>query len=324
MGGDKMYNEERKRKYIDEVGQQSYPQYTEQVETIFKKISVIEEERKKDYCDFNMEEAIDAVSTISTRKKTTLEWTLHNLRDYGNWCIANMYCDSNPIDGVTYKDIELDVAVKQETVPNIEYFRKIVEMSFDEINEDVSMNTIYKLFAFLLYLGLTEEEVLNITIEEASNLDGDKLHYNGRKIYIPFFVKEYIDRISKAKQIVWQKGAGDPTYRDLLESDKLIRSIYTMDSRLQNMKNALVKFNKNYMDRTGNVIKLSIVRIYESGVYYRLLEHEILGGKITAETVQRYFNIDKKDYGEERHYRVRLNNIMMDYLTWKKVWKYTD
>jgi hypothetical protein len=182
------------------------------------------------------------------------------------------------------------------------------------------MNTIYKLYAFLLYSGLTDQEIVDITKEEMK-VYNNILNYNGRDIYIHPFVKSYVDRVLPVNDKVWIK-FGREMNIDLLPSGKLIGCVRALDNRIGNFKNILTKFNKTYQNETGKYIRLSATRIYESGVFYRLLQDELEKGEVNEEIIKDAFDVNVDSFNQAVSYKMRIYDIKKDYESWKKAWNY--
>ena len=83
----------------------------------------------------------------------------------------------------------------------------------------------------------------------------------------------------------------------------------------------MVEVCHNYHE-TGKYIRLSSTRIYECGVFYRLLQIELDTGKIDKEIIKNSFNLIKGNYKNEVSFPVQLKNIVYDYTAWKKAWNY--
>lgn len=144
-----MYNKDQKNEYLNSVSNNG-EKYVVSIRSLFNNLESIEELEDKDFCHFDKEVAIDAIAQISGRKKTTKSWYLSILKDYLDWCIFNQITETNVLNGVRYSDIDASKSIRYETIPNIEYLKRVLEIGFPEINDkDVSMNTIYKLYAFL-------------------------------------------------------------------------------------------------------------------------------------------------------------------------------
>jgi hypothetical protein len=315
-----MYNKEHKNLYLNIIAE-SGERYVKSVRSLFNNVANIEKEAGIDFYQFDQDNAIASIATISGRKRSTIKWNLTTLKDYLDWCKNNALIDYNVLDGIGYKDIDNNVAIRQETIPNIEYLRRIVEIGLPEINEDVSMNTIYRLYAFLLYAGLTEEEIVTITKQEAVVGSDNILKYNNKEIVLPPFLKQYLDRVIATDEIVWIRGS-TTCYTKLVPSNYLIGAVRALDGRLDNFKNIVSKINKLYVKETGKHIRLSTSRIYESGVYYRLLQYELDTGKINETIILTAFNIKPDNYKSDYLFTNQVGNIKYDYTAWKKAWNY--
>jgi hypothetical protein len=308
----KMFNEEQKNKYLDAISDNG-DKYIVGVKSLFNNLAAIEKEADVDFCKFDKDMVINALAQISGRKKSTKSWNLTVLKDYLDWCIMNGFTDQNELVGVSYSDIDTSKSIRYETIPNIEYLRRIIEVGFPEINDnDVSMNTIYRLYALLLYSGMTEQAKVD---------DNSLLRYNGKEINIHPFAKKYLDRVIATDEIVWVR-FGKETYTKLLPSGKLIGCVRALENRLGNFKNMITKLNKLYQHETGKYIRLSTSRIYESGVYYRLLQKELDTGKIDEDIIKEGFDIREEKYSTQVIYASQMYNIKCDYQEWKKAWNY--
>ena len=316
-----MFNEEQKNKYLNSIGNDEDKNVLG-VKSLFNNLATIEKEADVDICKFDKEMVIDALAQISGRKKSTKSWNLTTLKDYLDWCMINMYTDQNELVGVSYTDIDTSKAIRCETIPNIEYLRRIIEIGFPEINDDdVSINTIARLFALLLYSGLTKDEIVDITKDETKVDENSILKYNNKEIYIHPFVNKYIEKVLPADSIILER-FGEEQYSKLLPSGKLIGCMRALDNRQRQFYNMIVKLNKLYQYNTGKYIRLTANRIYESGVYYRMLQSELDDGKVDENIIRVAFGVTEEKYTTPRIYSMQKHAVKTDYESWKKAWNY--
>lgn len=316
-----LYNEEQKNKYLKGISEDN-EKHVKSVLSLFNNIAGIEDDLGLDFSQLDKENTIEVLAQISGRKKATKSWNISVLKDYNNFCKYNMWTDDNALEGVSYTDIDSSKAIRVETIPNIEYLRRVLEVGLPEINNDVSMNTIYRLYAYLLYSGLTEQEIVSITKDEAKVGNGDTIRYNGKEIYIQPFLKKVLNHVRSTDEIVWIKGYGGVNYINLAPSNYLIGAVRALDNRLGNFKNIVSKVNKLYIKETGKYIRLSASRIYESGVFYRTLQSELDAGKIDEKIIIDAFDIREEKYTTQSIYQMQVYNAKKDYEAWKKAWHY--
>ena len=171
---------------------------------------------------------------------------------------------------------------------------------------------------YLLYSGINRTRNCKYYKNEAKIGDGDTIRYNGKEIYIQPFLKKILNQVISTDEIVWIKGYGGANYTNLAPSNYLIGAGRALDNRLGNFKNIVSKLNKLYIKETGKYIRLSANRIYESGVFYRLLQSELDTGKLDEEIIKDAFNIKEENYTTQAIYQIQVYNAKADYESWKK------
>ncbi|MBR0596952.1 hypothetical protein [Sinanaerobacter chloroacetimidivorans] len=318
-----MYREHQKNEYLNHILDNG-EKYISNMRSLFQSLQEIEESTGKDFCEFTQAEAKKALASISSRKKATNAWSITALRDYINWCILNSKTplNENVLDRVRISQVDNSMALKQETVPNIEYLIRILEEGLPEINEDLSMNTIYKAYSLLLFFGFSEQEIVSMTKQEAEKWLNGSLHYGNKIIPLHPVLKKYLDKILDYDEIVWIKGKGVVCYKKLIGGNQLIGAVYNLEGRISNFRNVLSKLNRSYAAETGKSIKLSVRRIFESGIYYRLLQKELIEGALTELMMNEAFSMDRSKYKNDISYQNQLINLRDDYSAWKKAWSY--
>jgi len=254
-------------------------------------------------------------------KKANKSRYLTQLKQYLDWCIAYNYINYNPLDSVKYTDIDAGKLIRYETIQNIEHLKQVLDIGLPEINEtSVSMNTINKLYAYLLYSGMTDQEIVDITKDEAKLDDNNILTYNGKDILIQPIVKEYLNKVINSDNEIVSMKFGRETYLKLLPSDKLIGCERSPENRINNFKHVIVRSNKEYQDKTGEYIGLSSSRIYQSGVFFRLLQKELTTGVVDEDALNEAFNIREEKYSTSLIHHSQKFNAKADYESWKRAW----
>ena len=292
------------------------------VKSAFNNLEKIEVANGKDFYMFERANMIEAISSIAGRKNATKMWILSTLRDYIDWCVMQGVVDYNILNDIGAKEIKISSDIKQETLANVEHLRSALEVGFPELNDqDLSMNTLHKLYAFLLYFGFSSEEILGMKKYDAKINREGYINYSQKSVYVQPFLKDMLDKAVNQDAVIRSRGFNkSDSYTKLIKTDLLISAIRSIDYREQSFRCALTRMNKLYLQETGKYIKLTIVRIYESGMFYRLLQKEMMGNDIANDVIIQDFNVSDELGYYSKHSKIY--NIRTDYENWKKVWNY--
>lgn len=183
-----MYNDERKRKYINYCLVNGYKETTvELIEKIFIATEKYENKNKKDVSEFLLNETIDLLKSSNWKSPKTLKSNSSSLRYYYKWCLdEGLVNNMNPFSKKNLDGI-IDSIIPKEKL-NKKYFNKIEYLEM--LNEIADVSN--KFIAYAFYWGLTVEELVNLKI---GDLDFEKSKVQlitGREIIVDTLFKELI------------------------------------------------------------------------------------------------------------------------------------
>ena len=187
--GDSMYNEEIKRKFLEEFDPK---QSRGGGPTAFmQKIGPYEESIGKDIAEMTTQEAQKTILSAKFREYSVLRLAMSVFRKYSEWCITNNMFSDMP-DGVRSlkaKDFDLSDGLAENAFKNEEEFFNTLKAiySFEDGLADVP-------YLALAWAGLKKKEIIEL-LDSEIDLDNRVILNHDGTIMIPWFSVAVFDAL---------------------------------------------------------------------------------------------------------------------------------
>ncbi len=267
-----MYNPELKEKFIRE-----YTNDIKRIKTciaIFNTTEPYEQKWGADLCTKSEAELSPMLDDI-TGFRVHSKWSvLIFLKNYVKWCI------NTNVPGVCNGMLKADRVgvdkLKRQSVANPAHLQMYLNNVFSPESEE-TVDDIYRVFYWLAYGGMTEEDILSVKIND---VDLDKMIVRYRGYQAAPLYREAIPAIKNCMTLTSfscdhpqfnrkQRGMGDTLVRGFSEKINL-HSVRTMLSR----------YTKRALEEGKTEQNLSYFRVWLSGLFYRMYEMEQIGAKV--------------------------------------------
>ncbi len=312
------YNPERKIEFLNSKFEVMEEKSVDPYARLFKTLKQDEEKYDSDICDFNYDALMDSMSLRFSRGVRSKGIQLSLLKDYVGWCISKRYkkIDDNPIDLIKPSDIDTSVQIRKQFIKDPEQLYNILDTALYSEKEDYqTIDIMYRLLCLLIYEGVSEHEALELTKENVDFLN-NTISYNGKVLAMSKKLTSVVKQVYDLDVVYKKIRAGSLAELKLEDSNKLFRCLDYNKNIQVNLKRRLSKIRKDYGNETYEVISLSSVRLYLSGIYYRLYQKELSGKKLDKEDF--YFDNEGKADGVG-YYKQYFNKL--EYEQWKKAFK---
>ena len=315
-----MYNEELKMKFINDLPESSEQLYKKNLINLFNRLAdTSENDIKEDFCEMSYDDAKYALAKLGGRSFKTLSWNLSRLKTYNEWCIINGHSsrDVNSLLGVKVNDIDTSLIYRREMIKSPETLSDILKTVYPEIYEDRESN-IHMMYILLLYNGLTENEAVRLEKRSIDLVNGYILSDNNK---IPMLngTYELAERIINMNFFKVKRFGRDILLRPYDSGLLLNTTRKTPVSPKRQYNYQVSKMNETYREKTGRYIKITPLRIYESGIYNIWLNIEKSGSEIDYNEY-----VIKKTCGkiyqnkQEQTFNKIKKQVIIEYNMWKK------
>jgi len=320
----KYYNKEQKIDFLKSLESQYQDTSIDRISMLLSRLRDVEQEYGDDLCNFSLKYAkLTFVLKATTSSKFNTK-QLSFIMKYVEWCEANGKCkfgNDSKWNMVDLNDIDLDYVYKIQTVKSPEHFQELLESVYQGLYGDVfqsEMGYIYKTVLYLLYLGVKDDEVGYILKSDVDCFN-KIIKINDRVIPIDDYMIACIQEIWDYTHVQKRVTNGKFNSTALIDSPYLIKK--TKSGRpIANTTNRVDKewvqwkcseFSKRYRQSTGEAIVLPAKKIYDSGVFYKLLQREQAGEKITVDEVVPFYS----------HFHISTSySKLIDYKAWKQAY----
>ena len=324
-----MYNPDMKQKFIDKVyaGRDSTAAIARNV---LKSLGEYERNWGADFCTRSPEEISPVLDNVLGMRVSSKWSSVNILKEYIRWCIMNGYPGATD----SLKKINIDISgyekVKMQTVANPIQLQKYFDDIFSP-ESDETMDIVYRCYLWMAYMGIPEEEALNI---KSGNVDFALMRIKYGDKEAPIY-RESLASFRSASDLTSFKYVHTryTTVRDRVLGDMLLRGVKENVHKYTIRQVTSRKFSEEEnIKKTGK--KLSFYRIWISGLFYRMYEQERAGGDvdftdIAKEEVSKirldpsgnpapYIYNHDKDGEQQRIYR-KTRDYNEDYNRWKFV-----
>jgi hypothetical protein len=318
----KYYNSQRKLEFLNSLVDEYEKVSINTLSLTLAKFGKFEYDYECDLCDFSLSYIKASFALIASHSSRSNKKMLGFIKKYVYWCELNGKCkygNESKWNLVEYNDIDVNYVFQIATIKSPESFQKMLDTVYKTLNsssEDSDMAYMYKVMLYLIYLGLTDEEVGQLKKSDI-NLSNKTATLGEKTILLDDYIIPYIKFIMDMKEVYMPVRGGAVAQKNLLDTPYLIRRTASgkppvVDYVTQTWARwNCDSFNTKYRKETEEAISLSPLRIYDSGVYYKLYQREINGEKITANILKEYYNIENN---------FNITSRLYDYNQWRTVY----
>lgn len=307
--GDSMYNEEIKRKFLEEFDPES--KRKGEPERFLQKLEHYEISAGKDAAQMSFEEAQQVVLSLKVGQVSTLRKMLATYRKYTEWCSA-YGAFSNTSDGfikLKTKDVDLSKSADGELFKDEDDFFGTLRQiySFDDGVADVP-------YLALIWAGMKPKEVIELKDSEV-DIDNRVIYNHDGTIMIPSFSDAVYDVLiqyiqckratrghhSGSKQVVKDMSVDTFLKKMLNPNSKDFGTTYRDSAIKTHIREEYVKHERPGLKQTNTV------EVWNSGRNYHLYTVEQSGVDVFAPenkgVVESVFRYEKGYYNAIRMYK---------------------
>ena len=315
-----MYNAAQKERFVK--GFTDSVSVRESALRIFNATEKFEAEIDTDVAAMDLEtlqRVFIAISGVRTKSKFMPRYIL---REYARWATENGIPGAS--DAVLYLDDSGLEKLRAETLKNPKQLQVFLDIICDPESEHTSDNNI-RAWCWLAYAGLDDDEAMRVLAEDL-DFSSMTIHHGGFSypIYreaIPAF--QNCVSLSQYRYIHPLYGADKIVYRDRMSCAELLRGIRGVPS-LHTMRVEFSRRAKRAEEQGKTALRLSYMRIWMSGVFYRMYEDELAGipvnfGEVTNRKLgDKQFKLDSGRNTQAYKRKVVSEEYRADYERWKQ------
>lgn len=246
------------------------------VRYIFTSFEQCEESYHLDLSLMSAEQLQPVVNKLTGLRKKSSELIIIILKEYVKWMARSGRETSR---GIFTVHIDSYDKVRDQMVSSPLHLKSKLDDVFDppELN---TIDCIYRVFLWMAFSGLTDEEASTVTSQEV-NFQLLYIEHGGHKYEIyKESIQEFFNACNSTELLF--EHANYQSVRSRSDGDKIMRGFRSSDVKIKTIRPMIVrKFNQYSHDEEGNKIKdgykLSYQRLYLSGVFYRAYVRERAG-----------------------------------------------
>lgn len=314
-----MYNTELKERFIEQYSHSEYNK--ERVIKTFGAIERFELNSGADICTFNKEQAAAALEKVAGIRSNVKSYRVAILRSYVRWCIDNNIPGS--CDGLLQVKIVGLETIRHRMVSSPKMLEKRLALIFDSGKSDYeirySYDNIYKGFYWLAFMGMPEEEILEITSDDI-HYDQMIITYNNLNYQIYIEALPVLRACANEQQFLYVHANYTSSLHDRADGNELMRGFNGVTTLLA-MRASLSRVTKKREDDgVTKDIRLSYVRLKLSGIFYRKYQEEIAGENVSFRQEAQDLVFGKEDLsGKTLEARIKKaeRDYYNDYQRWK-------
>lgn len=265
-----MYNSDLKTRFIREYT--DVLSIAEKCKNLFNSVEKYEIEWGADICTVDKERISTVLSDLVGLRTKNQYGLLKILRTYSNWCIKNGVenaCDSM----LNINDVGLEKIRNQMVSSPLHLDRYLNEICDERSLETTDM--VIRCYCWLAYMGFSEDEILNIKVDDV-DFDYMVVRHNNKEAPI------YRESLLSFKQCVKTTSFlyinptyKDYKYKDRISGDLLLRGL--SQPQKHSLRGSLCRNIRESVEQGRTTKRLSLYRIWLSGVFYRAYELERVG-----------------------------------------------
>lgn len=316
----KLYNTDCKLQFIDSLPDYKNERIKKNYENLFYTISEYELQLKKDFCEMSVPEVKMVISSIGMTATASIVTTITLLRDYNNWCIANgkTNCE-NALLKIQAGDCDLSFFIKYKFLESPERLEEILKLAFGE--DETPYETQSKLIAWLLYFGMSVTEIRHLTISDIKKFEENSVDFFGGSPYTSLILNLMHQCFELNEVKTFNSWFNKERIDYLIQSEYILRSKINKKSDTKGILSCSViitrirEINIQYSQLTGRMLALSVDRIANSGIFYKLYQTEQSGKEVSKKMICELFDLK---YKSEITIKNEVIKKVKDYQNWKK------
>lgn len=320
-----MYNAEMKQRFVEEFSTSATRKRS--AVYLFNRLEPFEEEWGADICTKTARDIKPLLGEILGARASSVNSLLSILKNYVKWCCNNRYPGATKDIVSLSGDPVLD-KFKQQTVSGPQHLQRYLDYMFDEESEE-SVDNIYRCFLWLAFMGVKENDVLEI--EKTDVIFSEMIVRHGGNEYqiyresVPSLKNcvnltrfHYVNPCYKAETVAYRKRNVSNLLLAGTGKDSMIKFDQRVYKQMKNPKNK-EKFSR---DDGVTKLRLSFKRVWTSGLFYRCYELERAGVPVDYDRMASAF-MEGRVYGEDAYQATKNSikrNLASDYARWKKIY----
>lgn len=261
-----IYNPDLKERFIKE--EVSSDNMKRLFRNVFEYASKYEEKNDADLCTWNKDQTQELLESLAGFRSYSSDNRAKLLKRYVRWC-----CEEG-VEGVTDYIFTVTVdtykKIKERTLSDPGHLQRCLN-SFLSPEPNKTVDNILRGYCWLAYMGLSEEEIQSVTVDDVDLNNG--IVKLATKVYIvpnEAFVCLRILKEASEFRYYHSEYSKDYIWRDRAAGDKLLRGLRNPEPNIRNMRSMLSKKTSG----GDTLAKLSYSRVFLSGEFYRMYQKE--------------------------------------------------
>jgi hypothetical protein len=297
-----MYNEERKMRFVEEMGASKTI-----CQTLFNATSKAEKVVDTDLCELPTE-AIQAILDNNLGIDPSLIKTyIKTIQRYIEWCDVQHY----PVYSKDVKlTINMDEKIRRLMVSSPQHLEAVLNKVFDPVSMETT-DCLYRCFFWLAFAGFKIEETMKVKVSEV-DFDLMQIHHNGKSLDMCIEAVPAFKLACNAQEFVYIHPLYEKKTRKRCPGELLMRGIRSSAIQTMALRDSIRKKN------IAANISLSYERIFLSGIFYKAYMAELHGVKANFDdiVIQRLAQNKSSTRPEYVAQKIR-KNLILQYTNWK-------
>lgn len=311
-----MYNAELKTNFIKS--------YTASVNTatiattVFDAVEQYENEWGADLCTQSTEKLQPVIDEILGLRSRSQWMSLNILKEYVKWCIVMK------VPGACEGMLHIEAAglnkIRKQMVASPLHLQRYLDEVFDKECEE-TVDVIYRCYYWMAFGGIKEDDMLAVKISDV-NFDDMEISYGNTHATIYREALQAFHKACELKSFCYKH----PNYsevirRDRVAGDTLMRGIKAI-TKIPTIRSTLSKRSARAIEDGLTEQQLSFYRVWTSGLFYRMYEHERAGLPVDFSQAANEF-ISGRDYTLNGRIKLahKQNRVARDYMEDYQRWK---
>lgn len=277
---EKMYNKERKQAYIKyflaNCNTTNEKEYEKLLVGFFRRLAKIEKVFDLDFCEFDYETILYAVSLLGTAKSTQ-KVTISRLAKYVDWCIEKGYTPSaeNLVRAVATNTIDTSLHKKMSMIKDEDQLAYYLEETMLPLHVN-SRDNILRAVIILLYCGCTFEELLSLKKHDVQ-IKKDKVIIKGNEVSLSEALCNMLGYYSKMTFMISESKIRSAELK-LIDSDLFIRNTSERTEGYESyFKTEVSRFSALIREKLNIRVQISPTNITKSGIFFRIYKDRMRG-----------------------------------------------
>lgn len=306
----KMYNEERKMRFLTET--RSAVAFGV---SAFNTTGSYEHIADKDLCELPLEVLQPMMNESFGARTRTVDSTIAFIRAYVAWCKEQGY---STCDDAYQLKTEMDEKFKRMMIGSPLHLEHILNTAFEPVASE-TVDCLYRCYLWMAFAGLEEAETVEVTVDEI-DFDTMTIEHGGKSYEIYREAVPVFKMACEATQFKYVNPnyAEDKrvSYRNRYLGDSLLRGIRSSKLTLSTIRGIVgKKFKASGVETTYTKVRLS-------GLFYKVYEMERLGFPVNFDgyALERISKAEHTYHVNYTHNKLKgmiVSDLQDDYECWK-------